>query len=77
MARVVENRPGLDKDRKIREIKEGLSCILMAQVVEQLLRVQDSREIPVLPNLRIPDFVDAAANETGILGGVLQPRMPP
>lgn len=68
MSRVVENRPGVDKDRKVREIKEGLSCILMAQVAEQLQRVQDSREIPVLPNLRIPDFVDEAGNETGILG---------
>ena len=58
-----QSRPGVDKDRKTHEIQEGLSCILFAQIAEQLETMLDSREIPILPNLRIPDFVDPCGNE--------------
>ena len=34
IARIVENRPGLDKERKANELLEGLSCILFAQIAE-------------------------------------------
>jgi hypothetical protein len=62
--RIVENRPGLDKDFKTNEIQEGLSCILFAQIAEQLEAIRGSNEIPVTPNLRIPEWVDAYGNET-------------
>jgi hypothetical protein len=65
LQRVVENRPGLDRDRKTNEIQEGLSCILFSQIAEQLQTIVGSNEIPVLPNLRIPDWVDPFGNEVG------------
>ena len=60
--RIVENRPGLDKERKVEEITEGLSCILMSQLAEQLLAVLSSSEIPVVPACSVPEFVDAYGN---------------
>lgn len=64
ISRVVENRPGLNMELKSNEVQEGLACILFAQIAEQLEAVRGSNEIPVIPNLRIPDWVDAYGNET-------------
>ena len=60
--RIAENRPGLDKERKVEEITEGLSCILMSQLAEQLLAVLSSSEIPVVPACSVPEFVDVHGN---------------
>ena len=60
--RIAENRPGLDKERKVEEITEGLSCILMSQLAEQLLAVLSSSEIPVVPACSVPEFVDVYGN---------------
>ena len=62
LQRVAENRPGLDKERKVEEIMEGLSCILMSQLAEQLLAVLSSSEIPVVPACSLPQFVDEYGN---------------
>ena len=65
LTKVTENRPGLDKDRKRNEIQEGLSCILFAQIAEQLHTVLGSNEIPVYPNLKLPNWTDPYGNEVG------------
>ena len=62
LQRVVENRPGTDKDRKMGEIHEGLSCILFSQIAEQLSAVTSSSEIPVVPSCDLPDRVDEFGN---------------
>ena len=65
LTKVTENRPGLDKERKRNEIQEGLSCILFAQIAEQLQTVLGSNEIPVYPNMKLPNWVDSYGNEVG------------
>lgn len=62
LQRVIENRPGSDKDRKAAEIHEGLSCILFSQIAEQLSGITLSSEIPVVPSCHLPDRIDEFGN---------------
>ena len=62
LARIVDNRPGFDKDFKLAEILEGFSCILLSQIAEQLSSVLASTEIPVIPSCDLPDSVDEYGN---------------
>ena len=68
--RIADNRPGADKQAKLHEMTQGLSCIVAAQVAEQIASAIGPWEIPVMPAWEIPLRTDEHGNG---LPGVKKP----
>ena len=69
--KIAYNRPGADKPAKLNEMVQGLSCIVAAQVADQIAAAIGPWEIPVMPAWEIPLRVDEYGNG---LPGVSKPH---
>ena len=65
-SKIADNHSALDRQIKIEEMTQGLSCIIAAQVAEQIAAAIGPWEIPVMPAMDIPLRVDEQGN--GLLG---------
>ena len=55
---MADNCPGFDREVKFEEAYQGLSTVIAAQIATQILAAIGPVEIPVLPNLDLPDRFD-------------------
>ena len=60
--RIADNRPGANKQAKLSEMTQALSCIVAAQIAEQISAAVGPWEIPVMPAWEVPLRTDEHGN---------------
>jgi len=60
--KIADNRPGANKQAKLSEMTQALSCIVAAQVAEQITAAVGPWEIPVMPAWEVPLRTDEHGN---------------